>query len=311
MRLGLQIEPQFGYSHEEIRDLALAAERAGFYSLSVSDHLFFDQASERRECLEAWTLLSALAIVTDKLRLGPLVSCNSYRHPGLLAKMAASLDQLSAGRLQFAIGAGWKEIEYRAYGFPFPPGAKRIAELGEAIRILKLLWSKERATFLGEHYRIEDALCSPKPRQQPLKICVGGSGEKRLLRLVAEQADGWNMLPGVGPKKLSRKVEVLRRHCDDIERDFDEIEKSLFITSAIVDSDEELDRLEEDLKRSLGPRAASMLRAARSVGTAGRGLEVAETIESFRELGFEHVIALFPYRHEKEMLARFSEAMDV
>src|SRR5215475_10212644 len=119
-RFGIQIEPQFGFTYAELVDLAKEAERLNFTALWASDHLFFDAHSERRNCLDTWTLITALAPLTTRLRVGTLVTCNSYRLPSILARMAASVDHLSHGRLEFGLGAGWKEIEYKAYGIPFP-----------------------------------------------------------------------------------------------------------------------------------------------------------------------------------------------
>jgi len=306
-RFGIQIEPQFGFTYAEVAEIAKEAERVGFTALWVSDHIFFDAQSSRRNCIEAWTLITALAPLTTRLRLGTLVTCNSYRQPSFLAKIAASFDHLSNGRLEFGLGAGWKEIEYRAYGIPFPSIGTRLAQLDEAVRLIRLLWTEERASFAGTHYRLENAVCAPKPVQQPLKIWIGGMGEKKLLRLVAEQADGWNMLPGVPLSGVKRKVEVLRRHCDAVGRDFATIEKSLFIVSCVVEHEEELNKRAADLEKALGPGSGSMLQAAKKAGTAGTPDRVAETLRSFQELGFNYFIAMFPYKQDREMLQRFAE----
>ena len=308
-RFAIQIEPQFGFTYAEVAEIAKEAERVGFTALWVSDHIFFDARSERRNCLEAWTLITALAPVTTRLRLGTLVTCNSYRLPSLLAKIAASFDHLSNGRLEFGIGAGWKELEYRAYGIPFPPIGTRIVQLDEAVRIIRLLWTQERASFAGAHYRLKGAVCAPKPVQQPLKIWIGGTGERKLLRLVAERADGWNMLPGFPLPEVKRKVEVLRRHCDAVGRDFGTIEKSLFIVACVVEREEELNKRATELERALGPGSASALWAAREAGTAGTPDRVAETLRSFQGLGFDYFIAMFPYKQDREMLQRFAETV--
>jgi F420-dependent oxidoreductase-like protein len=306
-RFGVQIEPQFGFTYAEVAEIAKDAERAGFTSLWVSDHIFLDAQSERRNCLEAWTLITALAPITTRLRLGTLVTCNSYRLPSLLAKTAASFDHLSNGRLEFGIGAGWKEAEYRAYGIPFPPIGTRLAQLEEAVRLIRLLWTQERASFSGTHYRLENAVCAPKPVQQPLKIWVGGAGEKKLLRLVAERADGWNMIFGAPLPEVKRKVGVLRRHCDAVGRDFATIEKSLFIVACVVEREEELSTRAAEVQRALG--SAGLLQAAQAAGTAGTAERVAETLRGFQELGFDYFIAMFPYKQDREMLQRFAETV--
>ena len=304
-RFGIQIEPQFGFSYNEVVDLAKEAERIGFDAMWVSDHLFWDAHSEQRNCMDAWTLLTALAPVTTTLRLGTLVSCNSYRLPSVLAKVAASFDHLSNGRLEFGIGAGWKEIEYKAYGIPFPSVGTRLAQLEEATQLIKLLWTQERASFQGEHYQLDNAVCAPKPVQQPLKTWIGGMGEKKLLRMVAQHADGWNAMPGVAVDAMQKKMDVLRRHCDVVGRDYDTIQKSLFILCCLADDDAELRTRGADLEKALG--TADIIKGGRKIRTAGTPEQVAETLRGFQALGFDYFIAMFPYQQDKDMLQRFVE----
>ncbi len=306
-RFGIQIEPQFGFTYTEVATIAKEAERMGFTGLWVSDHIFFDAQSEHRNCLEAWTLLTALALITTRLRLGTLVTCNSYRIPSMLAKIAASFDHLSNGRLEFGIGAGWKELEYKAYGIPFPPVGTRLAQLEEAVQLIRLLWTQEQASFSGKYYQLANAMCAPKPVQNPLKLWIGGAGEKKLLRMVAQYADGWNMLFGVPLPQVKGKLEVLKRHCDAVGRDFSTIEKSLFIVACVVDQEEELNTRAADLQKALG--SASILHTARAAGTAGTPEQVAETLRSFQALGFDYFIAMFPYKQDREMLQRFAETV--
>jgi F420-dependent oxidoreductase-like protein len=306
-RFGIQIEPQFGFTYTEVADIAKEAERLGFTGLWASDHLFFDAQSERRNCLDAWTLITALAPITTRLRLGTLVTCNSYRLPSILAKMAANIDHISNGRLEFGIGAGWKEMEYRAYGIPFPSISTRLAQLEEAVQVIKLLWTKERASFSGKHYQLENAFNAPKPVQRPLKMWIGGAGEKKLLRIVAQYADGWNMIFGHPLPTVKKKLEALKRHCDTVGRDFTKIEKSLFIVACIVENEDELKRRETDVAKALG--SGGILRMAQNSGTVGTPERVAETLRSFQELGFDYFIAMFPYKQDREMLQRFAETV--
>ena len=194
MRIGIILSPAAGFSYDEIRESALAAERSGFASFWVSDHFFGGQtASPDRDCLEAWTVMAALARDTSTIRLGTLVTAAQYRNPALLAKIAAGVDHMSGGRVEFGVGAGWKEAEYRAYGYDFLPPGERVAQLKDALEIVTRLWSEERATYHGRHYRIEDAVCSPKPLQRPRPpIWVGGDKE-RVMRLAARYADGFDI----------------------------------------------------------------------------------------------------------------------
>jgi F420-dependent oxidoreductase-like protein len=308
-RFGIQIEPQFGFTFAQVAELAKEAERLGFTALWASDHLFWDAHSEQRNCLDAWTLITALAPMTTRLRLGTLVTCNSYRLPGVLAKMAASVDHLSNGRLEFGIGAGWKEIEYRAYGIPFPPVPTRLAQLEEATQVIRLLWTEERASFAGKHYRLENAFCAPKPVQRPLKMWIGGAGEKKLLRIVAQHADGWNMIFGHPLSAVKQKLAALRRHCEAVGRDFTKLDKSLFIVACVINREDELERRKADLERALGARAPAMLQMAQQAGTVGTAERVAETLRSYQELGFDYFIAMFPYQQDREMLQRVAETV--
>ena len=306
-RFGIQIEPQFGFTYTEVAEIAKEAERLGFTGLWASDHLFFDARSERRNCLDAWALITALAPVTTRLHLGTLVTCNSYRLPSILAKMAASVDHLSNGRLEFGIGAGWKEMEYRAYGIPFPPVSTRLAQLEEAVQVIRLLWTEERASFAGKHYHLENAFCAPKPVQQPLKMWIGGAGEKKLLRVVAQYADGWNMIFGYPLPAVKQKLEVLQHHCDAVGRDFSKIEKSLFIVACVVENEQELSKRETAVSQALG--SGAILQMAQKSGTVGTAERVAETLRSYRALGFDYFIAMFPYKQDREMLQRFAETV--
>ena len=306
-RFGIQIEPQFGFAFPELMDLAKEAERLNYTALWASDHLFFDEHSEQRNCLDAWTLITALAPVTTRLRLGTLVTCNSYRLPSILAKMASCVDHISNGRLEFGIGAGWKEMEYKAYGIPFPSVSTRLAQLEEAVQVIKKLWTEERTSFPGEHYQLDNAFNAPKPVQKPLPLWIGGAGEKKLLRMVAQYADGWNMIFGYQLPAVKKKLEVLQRHCDAVKRDFNKIEKSLFIVPCVADTEEELKRREAEAAAALG--TGRILKMARTAGTVGTSVQVAETLGHYRELGFDYFIAMFPYKQDKEMLQRFAETV--
>ena len=193
MKLGAIVSPAAGWGYMELRDLAREADRAGFESFWVSDHFFGGEGFPDRDCLEAWTLLAALSRDTERIRLGCLVTAAQYRNPALLAKIVAGVDQLSDGRIEFGIGAGWKVNEYKAYGYDFPDAGTRVTQMNEAIEICRRLWTEERATYIGKHYRVEDAVCAPKPRQKPYPpLWIGGSGP-RVMRSAARSADGFDI----------------------------------------------------------------------------------------------------------------------
>ena len=174
--------PQVGAPFSVLKERAQLVDRLGFHSIWFVDHMW-SRGLPDLDHLEAWTLMSAIAAVTERLGIGTLVLCNSYRNPALLAKMASSLDQISNGRFLLGLGAGWMDEEYRAYGYPFPAVRVRIEQLEEALAIIKLLFKESRATFQGKYYAVNDAVNNPKPLQQPHPpILIGGAGEKRLLR---------------------------------------------------------------------------------------------------------------------------------
>jgi len=241
VRFGVMIEPYLGFDYEPVEQIALQCERDGYDSIWCSDHFFLDEHSVDKSCFEVWTLLAALAAKTSKIRLGPLVTCTSYRYPAVLAKIAATVDVISNGRLFFGIGAGWKEDEYNAYGIPFPSLKERMDRMEEAVQIIKLLWTKPKPSFTGKHYTIKNAISAPKPVQKPnLPILIGGDGEKRTLKMVAKYADYCNLSL---TSNLKHKLKVLKDHCCKVGRDYDEVGKSLFAgwpSIFVTDSKEEL-----------------------------------------------------------------------
>ncbi|MDH5645315.1 MAG: TIGR03560 family F420-dependent LLM class oxidoreductase, partial [Candidatus Heimdallarchaeota archaeon] len=239
-KFSIQIENQAGYDWELTKKVIHKTEELGYHSFYICDHFFLDNQSENRHALEAWSVLSAAATLTNKIKLGTLVTGNNYRNPALLAKIASTLDMISNGRMEFGIGAGWKEIEYEAYGYDFPAVKDRMDMLEESILIIKEMWSKPRATFEGKHYRIKDAVLSPKP-DNPL-FMIGGGGEKRTLKLVAKYADYCNLF-SIAPKEIDKKLAALKNHCNTIGRDYESVGKSLFIFGAFVsESQEEIDK---------------------------------------------------------------------
>ncbi|HEX3326734.1 MAG TPA: LLM class F420-dependent oxidoreductase [Actinomycetota bacterium] len=232
-RFGLQI-PDFTFPEvadkdlfETVAGIAETAERSGFDSIWVMDHLYQigNVGPETDPMLEAYTLLGALAARTSKASLGTMVTGVTYRNPALLAKQVTTLDIISSGRAILGIGAAWNESEHLGYGFAFPPVRERLDRLEEALQICRAMFTQERATFAGRHYQTNEALNYPRPvRSNGIPILVGGGGEKRTLRLVAQYADACNFfgdLPGI-----KHKIEVLARHCEEVGRDPAEITKT-------------------------------------------------------------------------------------
>ncbi len=203
---------------ETVKDQTAALEALGYDSLWIYDHFHTYPRTLLEATFECWTLMAALAQLTRRVRLGQLVTCQGYRNPAYLAKMAACVDVMSGGRLEVGLGAGWFEAEHKAYGFAFPRIGERLARMTETAQILKLMWTEERASFNGRYYSIEGAINEPKPLQRPgPRLWIGGVGEKVLLRAVATHADGWNY--NRGPEEFDHKYQVLRRHCAEVGRD--------------------------------------------------------------------------------------------
>ena len=283
--------PLEGASFDALARHWQAAERLGYDSVWLDDHFYGVVTPAWDDSLECWTLMAALARETTNLRFGTLVACNNYRHPPLVAKMAASVDQISNGRLEFGLGAGWYEQEYGAYGYEFPPIATRLRQLDEALHICRAMWTKEKTSFAGRHYRVQDAWCNPKPVQKPHPpIMVGGGGEKTLLRIVAQHADRWNF--GGSVEQFRTKLPVLEAHCRAVGRDFAAIEKSWF-GSIVIEADA------ERLQRRLAKRAERMgmstedLERGDQPMIAGTPERVVARIREYVALGVTHFIAMF------------------
>src|SRR5437764_659311 len=208
-----------------VADLAQRAEAMGVRTLSFMDHWFqMDwMAPAEDPMLEGYTALGFVAGRTQRLRLRLLVTGVTYRHPGLLAKTVTTVDVVSGGRAELGIGAAWYEREHNGLGVPFPPTAERFERLEEAIQICLQMWSDNNGAFSGKHYQLAETICSPQPVSQPRpRIMIGGSGERKTLRLVAQYADACNIFGG--PDEVAQKLDVLRRHCDAVGRDPSEIE---------------------------------------------------------------------------------------
>ena len=217
--------PQIKRTWDQTRAAAEAFDGLGFDSVWLNDHLY-GIPGPQIPILEAWTTLSAVAAVTSKVELGTLVTPIGFRNPALLAKMVATLDNISNGRVIVGLGSGWFAMEYEGYGFEFPPVGERLRELDEAVRLMKQMWTEPQSTFEGKYFDTREVFCEPKPVRKPHPpVLIGGGGEKVLLHLVARHADIWNNL-AVDQAKLREKIEVLQRHCEQVKRDFGSIRVS-------------------------------------------------------------------------------------
>ena len=225
MDLGVMIEGQEGLGWELWRRIVRATEDSGFESLWRSDHFFSLSGPHDRDALETFISFVLAAEESERIRFGPLVASMTFRHPSLLARMAAQLDELSGGRFVLGVGAGWNVGEHEAFGLPFPSLHERMDRLEEGVQVVLALLGDEPATFEGRYYRLHEALSYPKPLQRPLPLLVGGRGERRTLQIVARYAQEWNFA-GIDLDEYRRLTDVLAAHCDEAGRDASDVRHS-------------------------------------------------------------------------------------
>lgn len=281
---------------------ALEAERAGYDAVWLYDHFHTVPAPQHESVFECWTSTAALARDTSTIRLGQMVTCNSYRPPSLLAKMASGIDVMSNGRLILGIGAGWYEHEYLAYGYEFPETPDRLRMLRESLQIIKAMWTEEEATFEGRFYQVRGAINEPKPVQKPHPpIWIGGGGEKVTLKLVAQYGDACNI--GGDIATIRHKLDVLREHCEAVGRDYDSILKTTEFYVIFGDK-REVDRVVADTARRARVDEDFIRRWHPHQGDAD-GL--AEQMKEYAEAGIEYFVVNLPNAFESGVISRFAE----
>ena len=243
LRFGIQSSSRY-YSPTDWDDIistTLYCEELGYDSIWFGDHLTTGGSR-----FEVWTILSALSALTKKIRLGTLVLCNNWRNPALLAKMAATLDIISQGRLEFGIGSGWNQEEHETYGYPFQKPHVRIARMREGLEIMKKMWTEEKPSFDGKYYHVHDVVCDPKPLQKPHPpITIGGAGENLTLKAVAAYADRWNAR-GL-PHEYKHRLDLLKKYCARIGRDYDSIDKTYYSSMDLYPTEDALIKAMKDL----------------------------------------------------------------
>ncbi|MGH2608772.1 MAG: TIGR03560 family F420-dependent LLM class oxidoreductase, partial [Tepidiformaceae bacterium] len=256
MDIGLMVEGQNGLTWERWLHILKLAERLGFPTVFRSDHYFISQANQQ-ESLEAYLSFVLAARETERIRFGPLVSPVTFRSPVDVGRMAAHVDALSGGRFVMGMGAGWNEAEHRAYGIAFPPIKERMDRLEEAIQVVRTLWGPGPASYEGKHYRLENVDCQPKPaRAGGPPILIGGAGEKRTLKLVAQYAAEWNSV-GLAPEAYAGKVAALERHCAAEGRDPATIRRSMMMFAILGRTEKALDAVAARMMRVLGAPAGA------------------------------------------------------
>ena len=305
MEFGVQIEPQFGFEYEDISMIGKIGLENGFNTLWFSDHFMLDAESIDRVLLDPWLVMTALVREFQELKVGSLVFCNSYRNPALHAKMAATLDVISGGRLEFGIGAGWKKLEYNAYGFEFPDDMTRIEQLGEAIQIIRSIWTEDKANFDGVHYQIKDLVSFPKPVQKPHPTIWVGTmyGKEHMLKIAAKHGDGINLAWSFTPQQLDAIFKQLDGYRKDYGRS-EEIKKSIGFWTHVFEDESQMEKaIVEGAKRRNLPLEKYRDRIASSMW--GTPDVIVEKLQAYENLGVTHLIFMFPHEEEIKQLNIF------
>ncbi|EFH83219.1 LLM class F420-dependent oxidoreductase [Ktedonobacter racemifer] len=283
-------------AYETMTNVAKAADETGFEAVWMVDHFHTVPTPTQEVTFESWMSLAAIARDTKRVRIGQIVTCNSYRNPALLAKMASTLDVLSHGRLNFGIGAGWYEHEYKAYGYPYPDAPERLRMLREALQVIHAMWEQEEAHFEGKFYQVRGAINQPKGVQKPHPpILVGGGGEKVTLKLVAQYGDACNV--GGELATIKHKLGVLKQHCETVGRDYSSIYNTTGSFCSIADTDEEALALVPEKSRG----------NLRDTSLVGSPETIRQRIAALEELGIHEIIIDFPSATDLTTLHRFAQ----
>jgi len=277
--------------------VAQLAEAGPWESIWVYDHFHTTPAPTSEATHEAWTLMAALAAATHRVRLGQMCTCMGYRNPMYLAKVAATVDVVSGGRVEMGIGAGWYEHEWNAYGYGFPGAGERLGMLADGVEIMRQAWQNGTATLAGEHYQVDGALCYPLPLQDGgIPFWVAGGGEKKTLRIAAQYAAYTNFAGD--PQTFTAKSQILAGHCADLGREFAEITRSSNYNVVIGRDEAEvadrLARLEDRYRPYLAPEAVERVVATVRSGLVGTPEQIVEKLRAMDGLGLGYAITYFP-----------------
>ena len=294
---------QFRTSREKydaMVNYAKRAEQLNYDSVWLYDHFHTVPVPVDDATFESWTSLAALAKGTSRIRLGTLVTCNSYRNPAHLAKMASTVDCISDGRLEFGIGAGWYKNEYDAYGYEFPRIGVRLSQLEESVQIIREMWTKDKASFKGRYYSIDGAVCNPKPMQKPHPhIWIGGQGN-RTLKIVSKYADGWNFIGSA--EEFAEKVLLLKNYCKKTDSDFNRLKLSVHLQIATGKNTKEIADAKNYIRKYIAPILSHPLDAVKFIAKpsrrgagylAGRPEEISQKIEQYVNAGASYFMLYF------------------
>ena len=286
-------------AYEAMTSVAQEAEALGFDSVWLYDHFHTIPLPSQEVTFECWMSTAALARDTKRVRIGQMVSCNGYRNPALLAKMASTVDVMSHGRLDFGIGAGWYQHEYLAYGYNYPDAPERLRYLREAVQVILAMWTQDEAVFEGKYYQVHGAINQPKGVQKPhIPLLIGGGGEKVTLKLVAQYADACNV-GGGDIQTIRHKFDVIKMHCEQLGREYENIRRTTSTICVIGDSEETALASLSEQQRLL----VSMMQANSLIGTSE---SMRKRIAEYEEAGVQELILWFPDAVKLESLRLFS-----
>jgi F420-dependent oxidoreductase-like protein len=289
--------------YEAMTRVGQAAEQAGYDSIWVYDHFHTVPQPTMETTFECWTITAALARDTKTIKIGQMVTCNGYRNPALLAKIASTIDVLSHGRLLCGLGAGWYEHEWRAYGYGFPEVPDRMRAFREACEIVVRMWTEDRPVFKGKYYTIDGAINEPKGVQKPhIPLWLGGGGEQVTLKLVAKWAQACNV-GGGNPEVIRQKLEVLRGHCETLGRNYDEIVKSTSLNLILLEDGADPESATEKIRATFG----WTLEQARQQAIVGTADEITARVQAVVDAGANYIITYFPrVAYDHSMMQRFA-----
>jgi F420-dependent oxidoreductase-like protein len=271
--------------------VARRVEDLGYDTVWVYDHFHTVPEASQEPTFECWTVMAAIAAATQRVRLGQMCTCNSYRQPSYMAKVASTVDVISGGRLEFAIGAGWYEEEYLAYGYEFPKGSTRIRQLDEAVQIIKKMWTEDQATFAGKHYSITGAINRPRPLQRPYPpLWIAGSGPELTLKVVAKHADYANYAGSI--ERFRENGVILDAHCEKIGRDPAEIGRTTHLEIMVGKDEASLKKAAVRAAEQRGRPVDKWLESTLTL--AGTTQQVIDALGEFKDEGCAHVIGYFP-----------------
>ena len=287
-------------AYETMTRVAQEAEALGFDSIWLFDHFHTVPTPTQEVTFECWTSTAALARDTQRVHIGQMVTCNGYRNPALLAKMASTVDTLSHGRLDFGIGAGWYEHEYLAYGYDYLDAPERLRHLREAVQVILAMWTQDEAVFEGKYYHVRGAINQPKGVQKPhIPLLIGGGGEQVTLKLVAQYGDACN-LGHLDVEGLEHKFSILKKHCDEVGRDYNSIRRTVLFNCAIAETDEEAMAKSRPFQRNI---PSGRIREQALVGTPG---VIRKRLEEIEQAGAQEIILYMPDSARLEAVRMFA-----